>query len=527
VLTAEPKHLLDRMWGAVRDILGETNATPAPEMPGLGLIEYAQMMNPRYQPSAVHRFLADKLEAVERGDVQRLIITFPPRHGKTTLASIAFPAWCLGRNPFRNVIACSYAQHLANTNSRKARNQITTPGYPFPTTLAGDRAAVQQWVTNAGGEYNAAGVGGSITGMGADILIIDDYVKNIEQADSPEYRQKVWEWYTDVAYPRLHDEGVAVVIGTRWHEDDLIGRLLMNQPSQGGEGDEWTVIKLRAIAEYAPGEPDPLGRAIGEPLWPEKYTADRLLRRKSVMSSRQWQAQYQASPVAEEGGIFKRAWWRFWHHHDRPLPPVAVKLSDGREFLCPTIPLPPHMDKTIQSWDMTFKKTEEGSFIVGQVWGRVRAEAYLLDQYRRRGEFIDAVLAVRALTAAWPMASSKYIEGAANGPAIISALNKEIAGMIEVPVEGSKEARAHAITGMVESGNVILPHPMIAPWVQGFIDELAAFPAGMFNDQVDAASQGVGKLLLAVGAGAVSTERYVTWSTDPEDPWADPHERSA
>lgn len=498
-----------------------------PEQAEWSLMEYTQRMNPRYEPSRVHYFLAEQLEAVFRRLLTRLIITFPPRHGKTTQASISFPAWCFGQDDSLNIIACSYAAALANTNSRKARNQIDNPYYPFPTRLAGDRASVQQWATTGGGEFNAAGVGGSITGMGADILLIDDYVKNMAEADSPERRERVWEWYTDVAYPRLQEDGVVVVIGTRWHEDDLIGRLLKAQPSQGGEGDEWTVIRLPALAVDDADEPDPLGREPGEPLWPERYDRQRLEMRKGVMSSRQWNAQYQASPVAEEGGMFKRFWWRFWHHQTMPLPPVTVKLGDGRTFDCPVVPRPHHFDEEAQSWDMSFGSLDDdASFVVGQHWGLVRGEAYLLSEYRNQVEFTGALIAVRAMNVAHPGTGRKWIENKANGPAVISALSKEIPGLIPIEPIGGKYARANAVTGFVESGNVFLPHPLIAPWVQHFIDEHAGFPAYATNDEVDACSQALSQFFLSERAGVVSSEAYAPVGVvsaqsaiDPDDPW--------
>jgi predicted phage terminase large subunit-like protein len=512
-------------WGDKVWVPPDARAAP----PEFDLITYTMRMNPRYRPSAVHYYLAAILERVYRGELDRVIITFPPRHGKTTLASIAFPAWCFGQDPSLNVIACSYAAALANTNSRKARNQIATPTYPYPTHLAGDRANVQQWATTGGGEYNAAGVGGSITGMGADILIIDDYVKNIAEADSIERRAKVWEWYTDTAYPRLQENGRVVIIGTRWHEDDLIGRLLAAQASRGGSGDDWLLIKLPALASPTPDEPDPLGREAGQPLWPEKYTRERLERRKGVMTSRQWQAQYQASPVAEEGGMFKRYNWRFWCYAEMPLPPVEVKLSDGTRWLCPVKPLPPRFDKQIQSWDFTFGGTEKqraarkeaGSYVVGQVWGKQQQEAYLLDQMRHRWDFGDSVRAVKALTAKWPLAFKKLIEHKANGPAVINTLSGEISGMEPVDPEGGKEARAEAIAYIQEAGAVYLPHPMLHPWVQELVDEAAGFPAGTNDDQVDALSQALADMFIPQARGRVTSETYAQWHADPDDPWDD------
>lgn len=491
---------------------------PGREDDSIGLIDYAMRMNPRYQPSRVHHYLADKLEAVGRGEITRLIISYPPRHGKTELASINFPGWMLGTHPEWNIIACSYAAHLANKNSRRARNQLRDGRYPFPVRLAGDRAAVQQWVTSGGGEYNAAGVGGPITGMGANVLIIDDYVKNLQEADSPERRELVWDWYRDVAYPRLQENGAVIVIGTRWHEDDLIGRLIR---AESDGGDVWDKVILKAIAE----DDDPLGRTIGEPLWPERYGLDELAKRKAVMSSRQFRAQYQSSPVEDEGGMYKRGWWRFWHPPGIPLPPVAFRLGDGRTIYCPTVERPPIFDEQYQSWDANFGDTTDGSFVAGLVAGRVQQQVYLLDSYHNRSDFVQTCRAIRAMTALHPLTTRKWVENKANGPAIINAMQIEIPGILPVEPHGNKIARAHATTGFVEAGNVFLPHPDIAPWVNRFIDELAAFPASPNDDEVDAFSQLLSGIYLNLGAGGtVESHQYVQWGDVELDPWAAPGE---
>lgn len=419
------------------------------------LIAFTQRTFSRYRPADHHYRIADALAAVERGELDRLIITMPPRHGKSELASIRFPAWYLGRNPWRRIIACSHTASLAYRFSRQARNIVASPFWPFTSSLAIDLTRVQQWDLTTGGGYIAAGVNGPIVGSGAHLLIIDDPVKDAEQADSETHREKTWEWYQGAAYTRLEEGAAIVVIGTRWHEDDLIGRLLNAQETGG---DRWTVLHLPALADD------------GQALWAEKYDVEALARIKANIGSRNWEAQYQGRPSPAEGGTFKRHWWRFYRE------------------------LPSDLSGHLQSWDMSFKETKSGSYVVGQVWATRGADRYLLDQVRFRGDFPTTVQAVRALSAKWPKATAKLVENKANGPAIVATLRHELTGLIEVEPECGKDARANAVSPQVEAGNVFLPDPGIAPWVGDLVEECAAFPTGAHDDQVDALSQALIRL---------------------------------
>lgn len=253
---------------------------------------------------------------------------------------------------------------------------------------------------------------------------------------------------------------------TRWHEDDLTGRLL-DAEKRGGE--KWTHLHLPAICDSAD---DPLGRAIGEALWPERYDEARLAIIRDNVGARVWNAQYQGRPTPDTGAIIDRNWWRYYAER-------------------PSIDA---FDRIIQSWDMTFKKTDTGSYIVGQVWGTIGADRYLLDQVRFRGDFPAAVAAVRSLSEAWPMTTEKIVEDKANGPAIVSTLRGEIPGIIEVSPEGGKVARANAVAWQIESGNVYLPTPVEHAWVHQFVEECSAFPNGVNDDQVDAMTQALARL---------------------------------
>lgn len=276
-------------------------------MSDVGLLDFTTQTYPRYTAAPHHRLLAAALERVERGELKRLMVFMPPRHGKSELASVRFPAWYLGRNPDRRIIAAAYGGNLANKFSRRTRNLIASPVYQriFPgTEVAGDAAAVQFWaIKDRDGQYNAAGVGGGITGEGANLLLIDDPVKDAQDAMSLTVREGTWEWYVSTAYPRLDDaNGAIVLIQTRWHEDDLAGKLLA-EAADGG--DQWHVIRLPAIAE----DNDPLGRVRGEALWPVRFPAERLAEIERIEKPRGWwEALYQQTPPEALGGRYFRMW---------------------------------------------------------------------------------------------------------------------------------------------------------------------------------------------------------------------------
>lgn len=416
-----------------------------------------------WQPAKHLTLLCDKLEAVERGEIKRLMVFMPPRHGKSQVVSKKFPAWYLGRNPNNEIIITSYAADLAYDFSRMARNTLRDWGHLWDVQLAADSSAVGRWGINEhAGALMAAGVGGPITGRGAHVAIIDDPLKNWEDALSETIRQKVWDWYLTTLRTRLAPGGAIVLVMTRWHEDDLAGRLLA-EASIGGE--KWEVISLAAEAE----KDDPLGRKPGEWLWPERYPPAEYEDTKTALGTQKWVALYQQRPSPPEGSIIKRQWWQYYRE-----PPAKF-------------------DEIIQSWDCAFKDLSTSDFVVGQVWGRVGAEYYLLDQTRDRMDFPATLQAVRQLTSKWPRARAKLIEDKANGTAVIQVLKKEIPGIIAVEPQGGKEARASAVSPSIEAGNAYLPQN--APWVKDFVDECAAFPNGAHDDQVDAMSQALMRFL--------------------------------
>lgn len=261
------------------------------------LLAFTEVTNPAYVPASHHHRIAEKLEAVERGEIDRLMIFMPPRHGKSELASKRFPAWCLGRDPKRQIIAASYNSDLASDFGRNVRNIVAAPEFSQVfggVSLAPDSQAANRMNTNKGGTYVAAGVGTAVTGRGANIALIDDPFKDREEADSERRRELVWDWYRSTLYTRLMPGGAVVLIQTRWHEDDLAGRLLEL------EGDQWDVLELPAI------------NAAGQALWPEWYNVPALTRIKDTIGQREWSALYQQQPQPDEGTYFRREWFEEW-----------------------------------------------------------------------------------------------------------------------------------------------------------------------------------------------------------------------
>lgn len=242
----------------------------------------------------------------------------------------------------------------------------------------------------------------------------------------------------------------------------------------------------------------------GNALWPERWPVSALERIKASIGARAWASLYQQRPSPAEGGILKRHWWKFWSVPGQPLDPVIVHTPDG-PVSCPVVPLPYDFDEEIQSWDLSFKETSDGSYVVGQVWARAGADAFLRAQIRDRMDFPRTVHEVEALSRQWPRTGAKLVEEAANGAAVIATLRHRVPGLVAVKPDKSKAARANAVAPYVEAGNVFLPHPRIAPFdVLGLIEEAAALPTGAHDDQADALTQAVSRLLGGGGIEAVA-----------------------
>jgi len=261
------------------------------------LIDFSILTHHSYKPNWHHEVIADVLESIERGEVDRVILMVPPRHGKSELASIRFPAWYLGRHPRKEVITASYSADLAVDFGSKTRTLVESSQYQsiFETKLRPDERSRGKWLTNKGGGYTSVGIGGPITGRGADLLVIDDPIKNREEAESQVYRDKVWNWYTSTAYTRLEKGGAVVLILTRWHMDDIAGRIMASE-----DANRWKVLRLPAIAER-----DDEYRKEGEVLWNDKYNYDELMNTKRVVGTYDWASLYQQTPILGESQEFK------------------------------------------------------------------------------------------------------------------------------------------------------------------------------------------------------------------------------
>lgn len=293
------------------------------------IIPFTYFVNQQYTASWVHEEIAAKLEAVEKGEIKRLMLFVPPRHGKSELSSIIFPAWYIGKHPEHEVIVASYSAELAEDFGYKTRAMVNDAEYKeiFNARLRQDSKSRAKWLTMEGGGYTASGVGGAITGRGANLLIIDDPVKNREDAESEVIRDKTYSWYTSTAYTRLEKDGKVILIMTRWHMDDLAGRLLKDQ-EEGG--DKWEVIKFPAVATH-----DEAHRKQGDALWPEKYSYKDLIGIKNTVGSYDWSALYQQSPVAAEEQEFRpefyqyRTWDELYKMKTRRFLTIDTAISKG------------------------------------------------------------------------------------------------------------------------------------------------------------------------------------------------------
>jgi predicted phage terminase large subunit-like protein len=433
---------------------------------------------------------------VAEGRLKRLAISLPPQEGKSQRVSRRFPLWLLSRNPDLRIVIASYELGVARRWGRDIRNDIATHTETLGFEVRHDTSAAHEWQLEGhlGGCYTV-GIGGALTGRPSDLMVIDDPHKNRKDADSENQRNTVWDWWTDTARTRLSPEAPVVVIQTRWHEDDLTGRLIADSP--GG----WTVLNIPAQANHRPekGQTDPLGRAPGDYL---ESTRGRQRPRpagsckrhpdwaccdwddiKADVQDRTWEALYQGEPAPPTGSVFKRGWWSYydqaqWIEHD----------NDTRTAL--------GFDEIIQSWDLAFKDSDGSDFVAGQVWGRRGIDAYLLDQVHDRMDFVTTCEAIVDLSRRWPQAIAKLIEDKANGPAVINQLRRTVPGLIPIEPDGSKVARAAAVSPLVEAGNVHLPAKALAPWVEGLVQEATSFPTSPHDDRVDAMSQALNRLLI-------------------------------
>jgi predicted phage terminase large subunit-like protein len=425
------------------------------------LIDFAQLVYPRFEAPWHLRRIAGLLEDVESGRRRRLGIAVPVRHGKSVLSSQVFAAWYVGRNPERNVVLASHSEELAVRNSRIAKHLLEDDRWPFPDVqLSADSSSAGRWNVRQGGGCYAIGTGGAITGRGADVLVIDDA---LHDGLSENERTSVYRWYREVALPRVEPGGAVVVIGARFAEDDLIGQILDSEDAPAWEGN---VISLPAIGDD------------GTALWPERYPLEELEMQRVAMGSRAFEAQFMQNPLSETAGTFKAAW-------------MKRRYRDLQEL----VPIPHHI-QIVQAIDGAWKTGVSNDFSVIATWGTQGTDFILLDVWRKRCEFFDLKRhVVEQYNKHQP--HMVVVEEQASGLALLSELRQTTAIPIvgRVP-KGAKEARAELVTPLFEAGKVVLPAD--APWLDDWIREHLRFPGGAHDDQVDTTSLALPELRDAV-----------------------------
>lgn len=423
----------------------------------------------------------------------RLMVFCPPRHGKSELISRRLPAYYLGRNPDHRVIATSYSADLAIKMSRDTQRimdgQAYTEVFPHSTLnsqntkttskRAYKRTSDEFEIVGYDGGYKCAGIGGGITGQGANLAIIDDPIKDWKEAMSPQIKQGVMDWYESTLYTRLAPGGKIIIVLTRWADDDLAGRLL-KAAEEDPEKDQWEVVSLPAMYTDDHEYLHPLdNREEGQVLWPEWYGEKRMKSIKSTLSTKIWESLFQQEPNPSGGNVFDVRWFNYYKET-------------------------PVFDYKVISWDCSFKKTEDSDYIAGTVWGVHGINRYLLWVVRKRASFTETIKEMCTLRARFPEAMWTCVEDKANGPAVVSTLQGKVKGLCTYTPTDGKEARAVAVTPVFESGNVWLPDPNYEPnrfkypWTRTllskYIKEFKAFPGGKHDDMVDSTVQAMIKL---------------------------------
>lgn len=427
----------------------------------------------------------ERLADVAVGTIERLQVNMPPQEGKSQRVTVWFVLWLLHRDPNLRIAIVSNGFDLAKQFGEQIRDLLKAHPELGLRLSSSTQAKHEFKLVGYRGGVVCVGVEGSLTGRPVDVLIIDDPYKDDKQADSKAWRQTVRDFWRSVALTRLAPSAPVVIVQTRWRQDDLSGWLLEEFP------EEWNRLNIAAEAvdssklpEDDPdyGMPDPLGRAPGEFMESaRRRTPSDWVKKRREVGSRGWTAMYLGRPSPTEGGIFKRDWWQRYDINPWIERPDGSRVVTG-------------FDDLIQSWDLSFKDTKDSDFVVGQVWGRRGVNCYLLDQVRGQWDFVETCNQLEQLSSRWPQTVLKVVEDKANGPAVIAALQKTVPGIIPEVPQGSKVARASAVSPLVEARNVWLPRT--APWVGGFIEEHAGFPSATNDDQVDGTSQALNRLVL-------------------------------
>lgn len=445
-------------------LIAEARRAKAKEVAENDFMAYVDYVWPIFIHGRHHEKMARAFERVAEGKCKRLIINMPPRHTKSEFASYLLPSWFLGKFPGKKVIQTSHTAELAVGFGRKVRNLVNSDRYKdlFPdVALQADSKAAGRWATNYAGEYFAIGVGGAVTGKGADLLIIDD--PHSEQEASlaeinPEIYDKTYEWYTSGPRQRLQPGGAIVVVMTRWSKRDLTGQVVKASAQRGG--DEWEVIEFPALFEN------------GKPLWPEFWSKKELLALKEELPNAKWMAQYQQNPTSETSAIVKREWWQVWEEED-----------------------PPWCDFTLMSWDTAFEKSNRADYSACTLWGvfykaddtgTAQANIMLINAFRKRMEFPELKQKALEEYREWKPDSIIIEKKASGAPLIYEMRAMGIPVQEFTPVRGNdKISRLNAVSDLFASGRVWAPNTQ---WAEEVIDEVASFPAGEHDDYVDSVS---------------------------------------
>ena len=448
----------------ILDLINELEDSESKEKARDSFIGFVKHAWPAFIEGRHHKIMADAFDRVARGDLKRLIVNMPPRHTKSEFASYLLPAWFLGNFPDKKIIQTAHTAELSVGFGRKVRNLVDSDDFKkifSQVSLRSDSKAAGRWSTNKGGEYFAIGVGGAVTGKGADLLIIDDPHSEQEgQSADPSVFDKVYEWYTSGPRQRLQPGGAIIVVMTRWHKRDLTGQIIKSSAQRTGS-DEWEVIEFPALMPS------------GKPLWPEFWPQDELDALKNELPAPKWNAQYQQNPTSEEGALVKREWWREWEDDD-----------------------PPYCEFIIQSWDTAFLKTQRADYSACTTWGvfympddngMQNANLILMDSHKERLEFPELKKKAYEFWSDW-QPDAFVVEAKAAGVPLIFELRQMGIPVAEyTPSRGNdKIARVNAVADLFASGIVWAPKRRFAEEV---IEEFAAFPAGEHDDLVDSSTQ--------------------------------------
>ena len=402
-----------------------------------------------------------------------LLIETPPQHGKSITVTESFPSWYLGRNPMNRVIEASYNEETARRFGRKNMQKLERHGKALFEVERGMIWTTTEFeLSNGWGRMISRGIMSGITGNPANLLIIDDPIKNRAEADSPVYRERIWGEWQNTLKSRLAAGAKVIVIMTPWHEDDLAARMMKTE----------THLKLLRLPVEAEAD-DPLGRAPGAPLCPElgkdaAWLAEfkrGYLEDPAAGGQRAWQALYQCSPRVEGGSIVLRDWWRYYDPAD-----ISAYAA------------------TVISVDAAFKDAASNDYVAIEVWSKLGANYYCRYCLNRHMGFPETLQAVRAVRRLFPETRYVLIEDKANGSAVIQTLQKEFPGVIGIEPKGGKAARVHAVSPAIESGNVFLPRGEL--WTVALVDQFTAFPAGAHDDMVDACTQALNFMLFTHGS---------------------------